>query len=172
MNILITYTNNKDLNENQEIPLIKPKIQQSIKINSQMIDFENKVKIYEKMKDYFNDDDIEIIRISLKYENESIMKAIKIYKNNGILSSLIMAFKKAIERYKKKYILFGEKGQYLFSTRKIDFEDQNKSEDYKNKVKRFKSSEKNRYLNKEQRHSMNENKAKLLKAFSESNSSN
>ena len=172
INILISFTNNQKLNETPETISIKPKIQQNVKINSQMVDFENKVKIYEKMKDYFNDDDIEIIRISLKYENESIMKAIKIYKNNGILSSLIMAFKKAIIRYKKKYFLLGERGDYLFSTRKMDLDEQNKSEDFKNKVKRFKSSEKNRYLSKEQRHSMNENKAKLYKAFSESNSDN
>ena len=172
INILFTFTNNKNINLTPETPLIKPKIQQSVKINSQMTDFENKVKIYEKMKDYFNDDDIEIIRISLKYENESIMKAIKEYKNNGILSSLIMAFKKAIVRYKKKYILLGEKGEHLFSTRKMDLDDQNKSEDYKNKIKRFKSSDKNRYLSKEQRHSMNDNKAKLYKAFSESHSVN
>ena len=121
------------------------------------------------MKDYFNEDDIDIIRISLKYENESIMKAVKNYLNNGTLSSLILAFKKAVARYKKKSLLLGEKGEQFFSTRKIDLEEQNKSEDNKNKVKRFKSSNKNRYLNKEQRHSMDDNKAKLYKAFSQSN---
>ena len=174
ISILLKFTGNNKTNQITQIPntapLIKPKIEERVKINTQIIDFESKVKIYEKMKDYFNEDDIDIIRISLKYENESIMKAVKNYLNNGTLSSLILAFKKAVARYKKKSLLLGEKGEQFFSTRKIDLEEQNKSEDNnKNKVKRFKSSNKNRYLNKEQRHSMDDNKAKLYKAFSQSN---
>ena len=93
------------------------------------------------------------------------MKAIKNYNNNGTLSSLILAFKNAIASYKKKSSLLGEK---FFSTRKIDLEQQNKSEDYKNKLKRFKSSDKNRHLIKEKKYSMGDNKVKLYKSFSQS----
>ncbi len=167
ISILLKFTGkNKKLKIANTIPIIKPKNEQGVKINSQIIDFESKVKIYEKMKDYFNEDDIEIIRISLKYENESIMKAIKNYNNNGTLSSLILAFKKAIARYKKKSSLLGDT---FFSTRKIDLEEQNKSEDHKNKIKRFKSSDKNRYFINEKRYSMGNNKVKLYKSFSQSN---
>jgi len=165
-NLLKFTGKNKKLKIANTIPIIKPKNEQGVKIDSQIIDFDNKVKIYEKMKDYFNEDDIEIIRISLKYENESIMKAIKNYNNNGTLSSLILAFKNAIARYKKKSSLLGDT---FFSTRKIDLEEQNKSEDYKNKIKRFKSSDKNRYFIKEKRYSMGDNKVKLYKSFSQSN---
>ena len=100
-NLLKFTGKNKKLKIANTIPIIKPKNEQGVKINSQIIDFESKVKIYEKMKDFFNEDDIEIIRISLKYENESIMKAIKNYNHNGTLSSLILAFKNAIASYKK-----------------------------------------------------------------------
>jgi len=165
-NLLKFTGKNKKLKIANTIPIIKPKNEQGVKIDSQIIDFDNKVKIYEKMKDYFNEDDIEIIRISLKYENESIMKAIKNYNNNGTLSSLILAFKNAIARYKKKSSLLGDT---FISTRKIDLEEQNKSEDYKNKIKRFKSSDKNRYFIKEKRYSMGDNKVKLYKSFSQSN---
>ena len=164
-NLLKFTGKNKKLKIANTIPIIKPKNEQGVKINSQIIDFESKVKIYEKMKDFFNEDDIEIIRISLKYENESIMKAIKNYNHNGTLSSLILAFKNAIASYKKKSSLLGEK---FFSTRKIDLEQQNKSEDYKNKLKRFKSSDKNRHLIKEKKYSMGDNKVKLYKSFSQS----
>jgi hypothetical protein len=76
-----------------------------------------------------------------------------------------LAFKNAIASYKKKSSLLGEK---FFSTRKIDLEQQNKSEDYKNKLKRFKSSDKNRHLIKEKKYSMGDNKVKLYKSFSQS----
>ena len=90
--------------------------------NNQNIDYKCKVEIYEKMKDYFDEDDLDIIRISLKYENESVIDGIKDYQKNHIISNLILIFKKFIIQYKKRSVMFGDKIKYLLSTRKLDFE--------------------------------------------------
>ena len=73
--------------------------------NNQNIDYKCKVEIYEKMKDYFDEDDLDIIRISLKYENESVIDGIKDYQNNHIISNLILIFKQFIIQYKKRSVM-------------------------------------------------------------------
>ena len=59
-------------------------------------------KIYEKMKEYFNGENLNIVRLTLKYENENIMKAIKKFKEDTNLINLIESFQKAIRRFKSK----------------------------------------------------------------------
>ncbi len=59
-------------------------------------------KIYEKMKEYFNGENLNIVRLTLKYENENIMKAIKKFKEDTNIINLIESFKKAIRRFKSK----------------------------------------------------------------------
>ena len=67
-------------------------------------EYENKYKekIYETMKEYFEGENLNIIRLTLKYENENIMIAIKKFKEDLNLINLIEAFQKAIRRFKKK----------------------------------------------------------------------
>ena len=85
------------------------------------------------MKEYFDEEDLDIIRISLKYENESVIDAIRKYNNNHIISNLILIFKKFIAQYKKRSVLFGDKIKYLLSTRKLDFDKENESMIHLNK---------------------------------------
>ena len=55
---------------------------------------EYREKIYDKMKEYFKGENLNIIRLMIKYENESIMTAIKNFKINEDINYLIEAFKK------------------------------------------------------------------------------
>ncbi len=57
------------------------------------------------MKEYFQGENLNIIRLMLKYENESIMEAINDFKINEDINFLIEAFQKSIVRYKKKSII-------------------------------------------------------------------
>ncbi len=88
------------------------KIEKSIskkKVIKNITDTENekeyREKIYEKMKEYFQGENLNIIRLMLKYENESIMEAINDFKINEDINFLIEAFQKSIVRYKKKSII-------------------------------------------------------------------
>ena len=118
------------MNLRASTPLIQSKLNKKIEINyPKYIDYNIKVQIYEKMKEYFNDEDLDIIRLSLKYENEKVFKAIKEFEKNQILSSLILTFKKFIEQYKQRKNILGDKINYLFSTRKLHFDKENESEE-------------------------------------------
>ena len=124
-NVLLTENNNNNLTRT---PILKFKNVDKIKINNTPnIDNKYKLQIYEKMKDYFYEEDLDIIRLSLKYENEKVMNAIYNYKKNNIISNLILVFKKFIDQYKKRKDIFGDKINYLFSTRKFDFENENEN---------------------------------------------
>ncbi len=88
------------------------KIEKSIskkKVIKNITDTENekeyREKIYEKMKEYFQGENLNIIRLMLKYENESIMEAINDFKINEDINFLIEAFQKSIVRYKKKSVI-------------------------------------------------------------------
>ena len=133
-NLVSTITNyiksKKKMNLRASTPLIQSKLNKKIEINyPKYIDYNIKVQIYEKMKDYFNEEDLDIIRLSLKYENEKVFKAIKEFEKNQILSSLILTFKKFIEQYKQRKNILGDKINYLFSTRKLHFDKENESEE-------------------------------------------
>ena len=133
-NLVSTITNyiksKKKMNLRASTPLIQSKLNKKIEINyPKFIDYNIKVQIYEKMKDYFNEEDLDIIRLSLKYENEKVLKAIKEFEKNQILSSLILTFKKFIEQYKQRKNILGDKINYLFSTRKLHFDKENESEE-------------------------------------------
>ena len=133
-NLVSTITNyiksKKKMNLRASTPLIQSKLNKKIEINyPKYIDYNIKVQIYEKMKDYFNEEDLDIIRLSLKYENEKVLKAIKEFEKNQILSSLILTFKKFIEQYKQRKNILGDKINYLFSTRKLHFDKENESEE-------------------------------------------
>ena len=133
-NLVSTITNyiksKKKMNLRASTPLIQSKLNKKIEINyPKFIDYNIKVQIYEKMKDYFNEEDLDIIRLSLKYENEKVFKAIKEFEKNQILSSLILTFKKFIEQYKQRKNILGDKINYLFSTRKLHFDKENESEE-------------------------------------------
>ena len=97
---------------------------------------EYREKIYEKMKEYFYGENLNIIRLMIKYENESIMKAIKNFKINLDLNILIETFQKAIIRYKRKSI---------FQTQKIQI---NNFNNYKS----FSHNKENEYLRSKERH--------------------
>ena len=56
------------------------------------------------MKEYFEGENLNIVRLTLKYENESIMIAIKKFKEDANLINLIESFQKAIKRFKRKTI--------------------------------------------------------------------
>ena len=130
-------------------PLIKSKLAKKMEINSpKLIDYNIKVQIYEKMKEYFNDEDLDIIRLSLKYENEKVINEIKQFEKDQILSKLILTFKKFIEQYKKRKSIFGNKINYLFSTRQLNFDIENEEIIHQNK-KLFsrQSLEQNNYKN-------------------------
>ena len=70
---------------------------------------EYREKIYDKMKEYFKGENLNIIRLMIKYENESIMTAIKNFKINEDINYLIEEFQKSIIRYKKKSIMQTQK---------------------------------------------------------------
>ena len=124
----------KQITFKSSTPILKPKLDKNLIIkNNQNINLNNKVEIYEKMKEYFDEEDLDIIRISLKYENESVIEAIRKYKNNHIISNLILIFKKFIAQYKKRSLLFGDKIKYLLSTRKLDFDKENEGVIHLNK---------------------------------------
>ena len=141
-NLVSTITNyiksKKKMNLRASTPLIQSKLNKKIEINyPKYIDYNIKVQIYEKMKDYFNEEDLDIIRLSLKYENEKVFKAIKEFEKNQILSSLILTFKKFIEQYKQRKNILGDKINYLFSTRKLHFDKENESEEINLKNKKI-----------------------------------
>ena len=153
-------------------PLIKSKLAKKMEINSpKLIDYNIKVQIYEKMKEYFNDEDLDIIRLSLKYENEKVINEIKQFEKDQILSKLILTFKKFIEQYKKRKSIFGNKINYLFSTRQLNFDIENEDIIYQNK-KLFsrQSLEQNNYKN-NMKHFENyrtfSNSSKRLKPYKE-----
>ena len=145
-NILFTENNN---NIRSRTPILKPKKIEKIKIdNTSHIDNKDKLEIYEKMKDYFYEEDLDIIRLSLKYENEKVLNEINNFKKNNIISNLILIFKNFIAQYKKRKDIFGEKINYLFSSRKFDLENENENyskdiNDDKNLVNLNQSSEEN-----------------------------
>ena len=153
-------------------PLIKSKLAKKMEINSpKLIDYNIKVQIYEKMKEYFNDEDLDIIRLSLKYENEKVINEIKQFEKDQILSKLILTFKKFIEQYKKRKSIFGNKINYLFSTRQLNFDIENEEIIHQNK-KLFsrQSLEQNNYKN-NMKHFENyrtfSNSSKRLKPYKE-----
>ena len=125
INFNLTEKNN---NIQSRTPILKMKNIEKIKNNNTLyIDNKYKLQIYEKMKDYFYEEDLEIIRLSLKYENEKVLNAINKFKEDNIISNLILIFKKFIIQYKKRKEIFGDKINYLFSTRKFDFECENEN---------------------------------------------
>ena len=125
INFNLTEKNN---NTQSRTPILKMKNIEKIKNNNTLyIDNKYKLQIYEKMKDYFYEEDLEIIRLSLKYENEKVLNAINKFKEDNIISNLILIFKKFIIQYKKRKEIFGDKINYLFSTRKFDFECENEN---------------------------------------------
>ena len=124
----------KRFNTRSSTPLLKSKLNREMEINSpQLIDYNIKVQIYEKMKEYFNNEDLDIIRLSLKYENKKVINAIKQFENNKILSTLILTFKNFIDQYKERKSIFGDKINYLFSTRQLNFENEKENIIHQNK---------------------------------------
>ena len=118
-NILFTENNN---NIRSRTPILKPKKIEKIKIDN--------------------------TRLSLKYENEKVLNEINNFKKNNIISNLILIFKNFIAQYKKRKDIFGEKINYLFSSRKFDLENENENyskdiNDDKNLVNLNQSSEEN-----------------------------
>ena len=98
---------------------------------------EYREKIYEKMKEYFQGEDLNIIRLMIKYENESIMTAIKNFQINEDLNYLIDAFQKSIIRYKTKSLIQNQKFPLNIITNHFN---QNKDDDFSRSQERHNTS--------------------------------
>ena len=104
----LNYFYNDKKKEKEREKNVLSSSQKSKKVIKGLTDIEDeneyRDKIYEKMKEYFEGENLNIVRLTLKYENESIMIAIKKFKEDANLIDLIESFQKAIKRFKRKTI--------------------------------------------------------------------
>ena len=104
----LNYFYNDKKKENEREKNVLSSSQKNKKVIKGLTDIEDeneyRDKIYEKMKEYFEGENLNIVRLTLKYENESIMIAIKKFKEDANLINLIESFQKAIKRFKRKTI--------------------------------------------------------------------
>ncbi len=105
--IRILYTFYNDIKKEKErAKNVLSSSQKNKKVIKGLTDIEDeneyRDKIYEKMKEYFEGENLNIVRLTLKYENENIMIAIKKFKEDANLINLIQSFQKAIRRFKTK----------------------------------------------------------------------
>ena len=104
----LNYFYNDKKKENEREKNVLSSSQKNKKVIKGLTDIEDeneyRDKIYEKMKEYFEGENLNIVRLTLKYENESIMIAIKKFKEDANLIDLIESFQKAIKRFKRKTI--------------------------------------------------------------------